>query len=349
MAIITIPTSVAGVSIPGPGNVTDKLIKGPLAALFSNAYELNSYHYPRDIMSSTKHHAIKFTINEIFPSQVNFDKVSGLTKDEGTIPSIGEGIFTHPVDTAVNFGTSLFKHPVDTVTNLYKTGEKLVKNTIESTYTPKEKKQAATIFLYMPDNVNIQYNASYNDTSKLEVGLQTLGGVGSFLNRLGLHGPANIFNATADNISSLSSNKAAQYALQSQGIAINPNMQVLFDGIDFRQYQLAFTFTPYSRQEANDINKIISIFKQHAMPRAANGGLGMFYVPPSTFNLDFLFNGQVNEKIHKVTESVITSIDVNYSPNGWSAHSDGSPVQIQLTLQFKEIDIVDRTKVKAGY
>jgi len=335
MAIITIPTSVAGVSIPG--NITDKLIKGPLAALFSNAFGYDSYHYPRDLMSSTKQHAIKFTINEIIPSQVNFDKVSGLTKDEGETHLIGEGLFTNPVDTIV-----------DTAKSTFKTAGALT-NSITSTYTPKRKKQAATIFLYMPDNVNIQYNASYNDTSNLEVGLQSLGLAGSFLNKIGLGGPANIFNATADNISSIASNKAAQYALQSQGIAINPNMQVLFDGIDFRQYQLAFTFTPYSRQEADDINKIISLFKEHAMPRAANGGLGMFYVPPSTFNLDFLFNGEVNQKIHRVTESVITSIDVNYSPNGWSAHSDGSPVQIQLTLQFKEIDIVDRAKVQAGY
>jgi hypothetical protein len=339
MAIITIPTSVAGVSIPG--NITDTLIKGPLAALFSNAFGYNSHHYPRDLMSSTKQHAIKFTINENIPSSINLDATTDLkTSIEGAATSAVNGIgsfLTNPVDTIV-----------DTAKSTFKTAGALT-DSVSSTYTPKKKKTAATVYLYMPDNVNIQYNASYNDTSKLDIALSAAGHAGSALGKLGLGSVGNIFTAGADSITTLRSSPAYQAGLQSLGYAINPNMQVLFDGIDFRQYQLAFTFTPYSRQESDEINKIISLFKQHAMPRALNGGFGMFYIPPSTFNLEFLFNGTVNEKIHKVTESVITNIDVNYSPNGWSAHSDGAPVQTQLTLQFKEIDIVDRNKAEAGY
>jgi hypothetical protein len=75
----------------------------------------------------------------------------------------------------------------------------------------------------------------------------------------------------------------------------------------------------------------------------------MFFVPPSTFNLDFLFNGQRNTNITKVTESVIESIDVNYAPNGWAAHDNGAPVQTTLTINFKEIELVDKDKIQAGY
>jgi hypothetical protein len=40
---------------------------------------------------------------------------------------------------------------------------------------------------------------------------------------------------------------------------------------------------------------------------------------------------------------------VDYGPNGWATFNDGSPVQIKLTLQFKETVIVDKNKIKAGY
>ena len=53
--------------------------------------------------------------------------------------------------------------------------------------------------------------------------------------------------------------------------------------------------------------------------------------------------------INKVAESVITSVDVNYAPNGYTAHDDGSPVQIQMTLQFKEIQLIDKAKIQQGY
>ena len=75
----------------------------------------------------------------------------------------------------------------------------------------------------------------------------------------------------------------------------------------------------------------------------------MFFVPPSTFDLDFLFNGRVNKNVNKVAESVIESIDVNYAPNGWAAHDNGAPVQTILTMNFKEIELIDKDKVKAGY
>ena len=61
------------------------------------------------------------------------------------------------------------------------------------------------------------------------------------------------------------------------------------------------------------------------------------------FDLDFLFNGLPNNNINKVAPSVITGLDINYAPNGFSTHSDGSPVQIQLTINFKETKLVDRS------
>ena len=148
---------------------------------------------------------------------------------------------------------------------------------------------------------------------------------------------------------SATQSSAAKLLLRSQGLAINPNQQLMFDGIDFRTYQMAFTFTPYTRQEAETVKEIIKKFKYHAAPQITTAGAGMFFIPPSTFDVSFLFNGKTNRNINKVAESVLESVDVNYAPNGWAAHDDGAPVQTTLTLSFREMQLIDKTKIQDGY
>jgi hypothetical protein len=122
----------------------------------------------------------------------------------------------------------------------------------------------------------------------------------------------------------------------------------MFDGIDFRTFQMAFTFTPFSKDEATAVKDIVKMFKTHAAPRIVSGSAGMFFIPPSTFNLKFMSNGRENENIGKVAECVIESIDVNYAPNGWSAHTDGTPIQTTMAISFKEIELIDREKIEKG-
>jgi hypothetical protein len=70
---------------------------------------------------------------------------------------------------------------------------------------------------------------------------------------------------------------------------------------------------------------------------------------PFPFKIDFLYKGKENPYVHKIGETVLENINVDYGPNGWATFNDGSPVQIKLTLQFKETVIVDKNKIKAGY
>ena len=303
MAIISIPNSIGGVSIPG------NIINGPLSALFGNKYDITNLKYPRDLESATKGHIVKIAINEVQPTGYQEGK-------EYNLNSVGSGI-------------------VNSVTSFLSNGKKDDGSTkFNLSLEPSKKKLAATISLYMPDTVTFTYDATWSETSMVDVAKKTLENIG------GSAGKA---------IASTVESNATKLALKSQGIAINPNQQLLFEGLSLKTYQLAFTFTPYSRQEAEAVKQIVKLFRYHAAPQITTTGAGMFFVPPSTFDLDFLFNGQKNPYVTKVTESVIESIDVNYSPNGWAAHDNGAPVQTTLTINFKEIELVDKDKIQAGY
>ena len=56
MAIITIPTSISGITIPSFGGGG-----GPLDSLYQSG-GLPFYKYPRDLGSSTRSHSVVFTI-----------------------------------------------------------------------------------------------------------------------------------------------------------------------------------------------------------------------------------------------------------------------------------------------
>lgn len=299
MALISIPTSIGGVAIPGG-------ITGPLSALFGNKYNSSFLQYPRDLSSATRGHVVQFSINEV--SEATYDKAAAAFQ---------------PSD------NTWFEAAKNTVSGLYDAAK-----SANLSLNARTKQNVATISLYMPDTLNFTYSSQYGSTSLLSAAKSVTDTIG----------PKIISKAI-----SATQSDAAKLAMATQGLAVNPKMQLLFEGIDFRSYQLAFTFTPYSKEEAQAVKNIVTTFKKYSLPKITKSAAGMFFVIPATFNLKFLYNGAENKNISKVAESVIENINVDYAPNGWAAHSDGAPVQTTLTIDFKEIALVDRTKVESGY
>ena len=310
MAIISIPTSIGGVSIPGA------VVNGPLGALYQNKFGRTDLQYPRDLQSATRGHYVQFTISEIKPATFNqvTDKLLGAAKSAAT--GVVDAI-TSPSEILNSF--QKFREDPNSILKSVQ-------------FTQPELKTVGTISLYIPETVNFTYAAQYDKLSLATAAQQTP-----------------IIGKAAKTVLGAINSGPAKLLLRGQGYAFNPQQQILFEGIDFRTYQMAFTFTPYSKQEAATVEKIIKLFKVHAAPRLATGSAGMFFVPPSIFTPKFFFNGQENKKINKITKSVIENIDVNYAPNGFTTQSDGAPTQIQLTINFKEIELLTRDRIEQGY
>lgn len=342
MAIISIPSSIGGVSIPGA------LLKGPLAKLFKTGPGIASYSYPRDLGSSTKGHYIVFDIEEIKPTQYSSDETLGFLT--GAFKDIKADIAGAPqssgvigtVSTGVTTGVAVAKNAVYGAAGaVWSAGTELVTKT-KLQLEPEKTDIKAHIALYMPDALSFTNQANYGKISLVEIAKDATDAVKS----LGAVG--NIIGSIAGAPISIAQSNAGKLALSTQGLALNPKEQMLFDGIDFRSYSLSFTFTPYSKEEAYTVKNIIKEFKKHAAPRISDSG--MFFIPPSRFNLSFYKDGKINDNISKVAKSVIESIEVNYAPNGWASHTDGAPVQTTMSISFKEIELIDRKKIdEDGY
>jgi len=116
-----------------------------------------------------------------------------------------------------------------------------------------------------------------------------------------------------------------------------------------RTFQFDFLFSPHDSEESRNILKIIETFKFHQAPELNAGSMGRYFVPPSEFDIDFLFDGKKNKNIHQIGTCVLQNMNVDYAPNGWSTFSDGMPTQIRMTLQFMETEIVTKQRVMEGY
>jgi hypothetical protein len=320
MAVISFPTSIGGVHIPSMSKAG-----GPLAALFGDAFGLDVLKYPRDLGSSTRAHYVTFRIYDIIPFSLDGDS-SWSFSDLKNLFAGG--------DTTITAGSNLLSQ----ATNLAKD---FAKNINLSSLSAPLSEQQVEISLYIPDSITFDYSAQYN-----EVVLNPLSEGNALANLPGIVGDA------AKAVASVGSADVTKLFLKAQGLAINPNQQVMFDSIPLREFSFEFIFMPKSKQETDDVKDIIEAFKMYSRPRTVEGTYGMIFVPPSIFKIDFRFLNGRNKYVNKVADSVCTNVEIDYTPNGWSTHQDGSPVNIKMKVQFKELSLIDRdgaTSVNEGY
>jgi len=385
MAILN---QIGGIST---GGLTGAL-EGPLAKLFGNKQGLQSFQYPSNLGNDpSRMHIVQFEIRNVVPRHFEVEKIKKALSSEG-------GEIEKSTNVASNGAINVKK---------VKTGENL--NTLLS---PETSKKYATINLYMPDTLAMNYNQSYDTISLVEAtggllrgaegiagaaksfaegyaGSNILAGIGKALTS-----PEGLVGAGASLGGVVSRLTGGQFspdltglvdvALNTQAKALNPQIQLLYRGVNLREFSMEFVFTPKSKEEADQVSAIVNTFIYASSPTISGSG-GMFFTPPSQFEIKFLMakTGEFsslqsmlqkagnsiipglplgdaaankfglnasseNKRLFKVGTCVLENVSVDYAPNGWAAHENGAPVQTRLTLQFKEIYLVDRNKLKSG-
>ena len=93
-------------------------------------------------------------------------------------------------------------------------------------------------------------------------------------------------------------------------IAQNNFMEIMYSGPTFRKFSYTWKFTPKSPKEAMDIDKIIRTFKFHMLPEMSPDKLGRYYILPAEFDIFYMFRGDENTFINKISSCVCTGVDV---------------------------------------
>ena len=129
---------------------------------------------------------------------------------------------------------------------------------------------------------------------------------------------------------------------RTTGAAINPNLELLFQGPALRPFSFTFKMSARNEKEAKTIISIIRFFKQGMSPQRSTSNL--FLKSPHTFKIKYMLrgmNGQEHPFIGKIKECALQSFNVNYTPEGqYATFYDGKMVSYEVQMQFQELEPV---------
>lgn len=334
-------TTYSSRRITSGGGVTvaenNDAVTGPIASLYKNKYTYTNLIYPLDVGSPGKGHTVQFDISDIKPVELKDveNKVNeSVNEFKGAFGTVASAQST--ATTAAGKVIDAFSQGAEYLKN--SSPGKIANDFIQAAanaprldYGPQVTNTVSTIRLSMPDTLNFSYGIQYDKLSVADAA-----------------GSVPLVGQIARAITSgIKDNAAGRMALNKLGYVFNPQEQQIFEGIDFREYDMTFVFTPISEREADTVKEIIKTFRKYAAPTINNKLSGFFFTPPSVFDVSFFFNGQPNYNLNPIRRSVITNINVDYAPNGWAALRNGAPVQTTLTISFRETELVDRTSIES--
>ena len=194
----------------------------------------------------------------------------------------------------------------------------------------------------------------------VSVGKNILGGEGG-TNELGLN--ADVANALSASVAgkavnAMGANISSRSVIsRATGQILNSNKELLFEGVNIRQFPFNITFTPRSKNDVNAVREIIRKLKRSMAPKrgsttVASASGGWLIQAPDAFILEYRRGRDIHPFLNKFKPTVLTSMSVNYTGAGtYASYADGNPVSLQMSLVFKELNPIyaeDYDKVKGG-
>jgi len=133
---------------------------------------------------------------------------------------------------------------------------------------------------------------------------------------------------------------AAALLSRAEGVVINPNMELLFNGPQLRPFSFSFKMSARNKEEGQTIIKILNFFKRGMSPIKSESNL--FLKSPHTFRIQYLHLGEKGKDhpyIGKIKECALQSCTINYTPEGqYATFHDGVLVSYEMQLSFTELE-----------
>jgi len=128
---------------------------------------------------------------------------------------------------------------------------------------------------------------------------------------------------------------------RATGSVLNPNLELLFNGVNLRSFTFDFDFAPRDARESGIVKEIIRIFKQSMSPKtgSSHAGAGLFIDAPYAFLLKYKTGSQPHPYLNKFKPCALTNMGVNYTGSGsYATYADKTPVHMKLSLSFTELN-----------
>jgi len=238
-----------------------------------------------------------------------------------------------------------------------------------SSYHNTTKRITDSVAIYLPPNVQDTTTASYTGAATGVIGAAAAGGFGLIRN-MGNKDYEAAAKGILDSAKAIVGEAAIKAATEMAegltgaegtrglinkafGQADNPYMEVLFDAMQLRTFSYNFTFSPKNKQETEDVQKIIALFRFHMSPEL-KGAANRFLTLPSEFDIHYMYQDQAgqaseNDFYNKIATCVCTGCEVNYTPDGVKSFEGGAPTKITMAVSFQETELLTKERVNLGF
>ena len=203
------------------------------------------------------------------------------------------------------------------------------------------------IALYINDPPQVKYNAQYDNKDLGTMagllgsisGVDSAGGAGGGVGE----GAAALLTAFAKVPQQTGLGAPVDLIGASAKVGLNPFKEVLFQTVDFRSFTFKYRFLPKNQKEADTVKQIIDTFKYHMHPELSKNKL--FFIYPSEFQISYVYQNKENEYFHRFKPCVLESLDVTYGGEQYSSFTDGKPTEVNLSMLFRETEILTKQQV----
>tara|TARA_B100000965_G_scaffold401073_1_gene424168 strand:+ start:930 stop:2090 length:1161 start_codon:yes stop_codon:yes gene_type:complete len=206
------------------------------------------------------------------------------------------------------------------------------------------KRISSAITLYMPPEIKAEYKMEYSEES--------IGGAArNLLDEFdfGKQFKASVGRSIVKGLDMAAPGMAAIRQAET-GLAVNNRVELQFQKVENRTFSYTFNFKPKNREEADEIQRIIYLFKYHMHPTIIGGVNSPVFRVPSQFSLHYMYRSDENKYLNTIGETILENMDVTYgdgtSFKTYRGNDDGAPPEtITLTLSFKEMDVHDKSTI----
>ena len=210
------------------------------------------------------------------------------------------------------------------------------------------------IALYMPPSISVSYNSKYGEQ---EIGVLAAMGssaISAFQSQSGTQRDSNLKSAL-DNmgkgletavmatVNTVAPGATALLALE-KGAIRTPKMELMFEGIGRREFSYEFTFIPKDAEEAVTIESIVKQFKYHMASNYTDGTFREMEIP-SFFNIRYMYKGDENTHLNKISTCALEGMDVSYGGDRFVSYEGGVPQTTKISLKFKEMEIITKSQI----
>jgi hypothetical protein len=223
-----------------------------------------------------------------------------------------------------------------------------------------------SISMYMPSTVEVTYGAGYKDEPIGALADSVLEAYAAYSeDRIGDMGDtvanmddplkvmlATMLTSTLGVLPGMGGIKEL-YAMR-EGKVYSNRMEVAFQGLEKRKFNYTFKMTPRSEEEAEEIRAIILAFKANMLPELdGDYQMGRRMVIPNTFDIKYMYQGDENQYLNKISTCVLENLTVKYGGTQFQAfkgNNEGAPlVETEISLQFREMETITRERIFEGF